>query len=188
MTKPEEREPAAAVAPTSRALSEVAPSRRASALETTEEPERDVIFCMLGTVTRSGGWIPPEFIDVTAGLGNVKLDFVQAALPVGITEIQVNAVLGNVEIVVPAHVEVDLSGYSILGSLEHRVRKTPLHERIFQWLKGDRRQARPDPGPKTAVDRPEPASEEEAADPADEPVVLIVRAWSVLGNIRIERV
>lgn len=187
MTKPQERDPSAAITPSSRALSpaEGAVSRRATDLETTEEPERDVIFCVLGSVTRSGGWIPPELIDVTAGLGNVKLDFAQAALPVGITEIQVNAVLGNVEIVVPAHVEVDLSGYSILGSLEHRVRKQPLHERIFRWLRGDR--GRPLPEPSTAI-TPKTRSEDEGTDPSSEAVVLIVRAWSVLGNIRIERV
>ena len=156
---------------------------RPSAVDTNEPPERDVVFCVLGNVSRTGDWVPPEIVSATSWLGDVKLDFTEASLPSGITEVDATAILGSVEIKVPRHVEVDLSGYSFLGSLEHRVQTEPVHEKILNWFRGDRsgrgeREIPAGPPPRALA----------AADEAEEPVVLVIRGFAVLGNVSIKRV
>ena len=92
---------------------------------------------------------------------------------------------------VPRSVEVDLSGYSILGSLEHRVQAEPLHQRILNWLRGDRSSRGADEsGAKLAAGAaPDAAAVATTTDaPPPEPVVLVIRGFAILGNVSIKRV
>jgi hypothetical protein len=55
-------------------------------------------------------------------LGSAELDFREARLPPGIVEVEVEAVLGSVEITVPPHLAVEAEGGAVLGSFEHVAR------------------------------------------------------------------
>jgi hypothetical protein len=62
----------------------------------------------------------PEVLEVRAWFGAAKLDFTQALLAPGLTTIDVSAVFGSVEIIVPADLEIELVASALLGSVEQR--------------------------------------------------------------------
>jgi hypothetical protein len=61
----------------------------------------------------------------SAVLGSVTLDLRQAVLPGPDVEIEARAILGSVTVIVPAGVEVDVSGTGILSSEDLQVDGTP---------------------------------------------------------------
>lgn len=73
-----------------------------------------VVSLMSGTVRR-GGWIPPQRLYVTAIMGGSDLDFREARLRPGITEVFVMGVMGGVDIIVPPDLPVEVSGIAIMG-------------------------------------------------------------------------
>ena len=53
-------------------------------------------------------------------MGGCKLDFRDAQLGPGVTEVWVLAIMGNVEIIAPPDFQVDCSGIGIMGGFDHR--------------------------------------------------------------------
>ena len=84
--------------------------------------ERKRILAVLGSVERRGPWTPARHNRVVATLGNVVLDFREASLAAGAIEVEVRAVLGNVEIIVPPWLAVEMDGTAVLGNVEHAER------------------------------------------------------------------
>jgi hypothetical protein len=75
-----------------------------------------VALSVLGNVERRGRWSLPRYGRALSVLGNIELDMRDVVFPPGVTELVVNAVFGNVEIVVPPELAVETSGSGILGS------------------------------------------------------------------------
>jgi hypothetical protein len=73
---------------------------------------------ILGSVERRGLWAVSGSSGALAVLGSVVIDLRDVVLPPGVTTIQVSAVLGSVEIIVPPNLAVESDGSSILGSFE----------------------------------------------------------------------
>ncbi len=73
---------------------------------------------ILGSVERRGQWAVSRSSGALAVLGSVVIDLRDVVLPPGVTTIQVSAVLGSVEIIVPPHLAVESDGSGILGSFE----------------------------------------------------------------------
>ncbi len=82
---------------------------------------------ILGSVERRGQWAVSGSSGALAVLGSVVIDLRDVVLPPGITVIQVSAVLGSIEIIVPPNLAVESDGTSILGSFEgiQRVPRDP---------------------------------------------------------------
>src|SRR5450755_233773 len=82
---------------------------------------------ILGSVERRGQWAVSGSSGALAVLGSVVIDLRDVVLPPGITVIQVSAVLGSIEIIVPPNLAVESDGSSILGSFEgiQRVPRDP---------------------------------------------------------------
>lgn len=74
----------------------------------------------LGGVERKGRWIPARQNYAVAVMGGVNLDFREALLPPGVTEVWVFTAMGGAEIIVPPGLAVESDGVAILGSFEHR--------------------------------------------------------------------
>lgn len=100
-------EPAAAEAP--RARPAVGLARRS----------RQALLAILGGTTRRGRWTPAEQSTVVAIMGGAQIDFRDALLPPGETEIRCFAFWGGIEIIVPPDLVVDVDGVAILGGFEH---------------------------------------------------------------------
>jgi hypothetical protein len=80
---------------------------------------------LLSSLVRQGRWRLAPRNRFSAVLGSVKLDLREAILPGPELEIELRAVMGSVEVLVPEGVEVDLVGGAALSSQEVRVEGVP---------------------------------------------------------------
>ena len=81
--------------------------------------ERSFVMAALGGVDRKGRWIPARQNYCVALMGGLCLDFREALLPPGETEVWVFSVMGGTEIIVPPGLTVESDGVAILGGFEH---------------------------------------------------------------------
>lgn len=72
---------------------------------------------ILGSLERHGQ-LAARSSGALAVLGSVVIDLRDVALPPGITTLQISAVLGSVEVIVPPNLAVESEGQSVLGSFE----------------------------------------------------------------------
>lgn len=101
-----------------------APSQPRTALPS-EVRENQVMVAIMGGVDRKGQWTPARRTFVIAFMGGAVIDLRDAILPPGETEIAVFTIWGGVEIIVPPHVNVDVSGVAIMAGFEQRPVTTP---------------------------------------------------------------
>ena len=78
-------------------------------------PDRQGVMACLSNAKRNGGWVLPRLFRALAIMGEVKLDLRDVHLGAGTSEIQVRAVLGNIEITVPHNLRVECDGTPFLG-------------------------------------------------------------------------
>jgi len=81
--------------------------------------ESEVVVAILGGSSRRGHWRPARKNYAIAIMGGTELDFREAALPPGVTEVQVWTMWGGVEIIVPPGVNVESHGLALLGGFDH---------------------------------------------------------------------
>ena len=129
------------------------------------DEQRETVVAVFGDSSRSGAWLPRDRVNAVAGFGNVRLDFCEADLPEGATEVRAFAVFGNVELLVPRDLEVELNGVSVFGSIKHQSDKKAGKKLL------DRMLGKPPPPPA-------PAEEEEER-------WLVVQGWAVFGNVEV---
>ena len=84
---------------------------------------RGFLLSVLSGTTRAGRWIPARKSFALGVLGGISLDFREAVLGAGVTDVNVLAVLGSVEIIVPHEMEVD--GMAVLGGFEYQTHAPP---------------------------------------------------------------
>jgi len=90
-------------------------------------PERDEIRVKLGNVERHGVWTVPQELDISVFMGNCELDFREAQLGPGLTTIHCSIKFGNLELVVPETMAVELEVVSIAGNvMQHRETATTI--------------------------------------------------------------
>jgi len=82
--------------------------------------ERGFMVAVLGGTNRAGRWIPARKNYSFAVMGGMALDFREALLPPGDTELWVFTIMGGAEIIVPPGLAVESNGVAILGGFEHR--------------------------------------------------------------------
>ncbi|MFQ5888982.1 MAG: DUF1707 domain-containing protein [Gemmatimonadota bacterium] len=80
--------------------------------------ERGLIVAVLGGHERSGAWTPPRHLYVVAVCGGAELDFREARLPPGVTEVTILALMGGTGVIVPPGLEVHTNGVAIMGGFE----------------------------------------------------------------------
>jgi hypothetical protein len=81
-------------------------------------PERGIVVAFMGGSTRRGPWVVPRRLKVTAIMGGVELDLRGARFAPGVTEFEVLAVMGGVDIHVPPGVRVETVGMAVMGGFE----------------------------------------------------------------------
>lgn len=95
------------------------PARRPLALPGQVSP-REVVIGVMGGSTRRGRWSPARRTTAIAVMGGVELDFRDAVLAPGVTEVHAFAFWGGVQIVAPPDVRVECAGIGIMGGFDHR--------------------------------------------------------------------
>jgi hypothetical protein len=106
-----------------------APATRPAALAR-DIRARDLIVAVMGESSRRGRWTPARSSFVYTLMGGSTLDFREALLGPGVTELSVMTVMGGVEIIVPPQLAVDSSGIGIMGGFSHRADADPGDERL----------------------------------------------------------
>jgi len=88
-------------------------------LERAHTRERDAVIALFGGVERRGAWTLPRHLKASAVFGGIVLDFREASLLPGVTEVQVLALMGGVQIIVPPGLPVEVAGTAIMGGFGH---------------------------------------------------------------------
>lgn len=81
--------------------------------------ESQTLVAVMGGVERRGRWTPAEQTQLIAVMGGGELDFREAQLAPGVTELNVFALMGGFEIIVPPGLAVDCNGVAIMGGFAH---------------------------------------------------------------------
>jgi hypothetical protein len=81
-------------------------------------PERAGTVAFLGSQNRQGDWLLPRLFRVVSVLGNVEIDLTQARVGPGTSRIEIRAVFGNVEIIVPPELRVECDGSGVFANFE----------------------------------------------------------------------
>lgn len=79
---------------------------------------------MFGSIERTGPWAVPQQLRARVVCGNLELDLRDARLAPGLTTIEVDVTMGNVEVIVPPGYQVDVEASSFLGAVEERTERT----------------------------------------------------------------
>lgn len=78
-------------------------------------PPRGVMMAFMSGTERKGSWLCPRVLKVYAVMGGAVIDLREARFAPGVTEIDVIAVMGGVEIIVPRGVRVEALGGAFMG-------------------------------------------------------------------------
>lgn len=106
---PESERPAATAAAAARVAARASPG---------EQRERGFQIAILGGSERKGSWVPPKRLHTFTLMGGAGLDFREARLGPGLTEVTILAVMGGVEVVVPPGLTVETHGFGIMGGFD----------------------------------------------------------------------
>lgn len=87
-----------------------------------DRADHDLVLALMCGVERSGSWTPPRNMHAVAVMGGAELDFREARFPEGETVVNVLAVMGGVDIVVPPGLRVVCGGIPLMGGFD-RVRR-----------------------------------------------------------------
>jgi hypothetical protein len=87
--------------------------------EPADRRESQTMVAVMGGVTRRGRWTPARQNRLFAPMGGAELDFREAELGAGVTELTIVAFMGGAEIIVPPGLAVECNGVGIIGGFEH---------------------------------------------------------------------
>ena len=83
-----------------------------------DRPERQALWAVMGGVQRAGRWMVPRHTTLHCLAGGISLDFREADLAPGVTELTIICLMGGVEIIVPPNLNVEVAGSAILGGFD----------------------------------------------------------------------
>lgn len=81
--------------------------------------ETQHFIAIMGGHEKRGLWQPAQKTYCYAFMGGVELDFREALLPPGETELTIIAIMGGAQIIVPPDLRVDCDGIAIMGGFDH---------------------------------------------------------------------
>ena len=83
--------------------------------------ESKTFLALLSGTSRKGAWRPARKTNVLAFMGGLDLDFREALMPPGTSEINIFCMMGGVDIKVPPGLRVENRGFAIMGGFEDNV-------------------------------------------------------------------
>ncbi|PWI45839.1 DUF1707 domain-containing protein [Streptomyces sp. ICBB 8177] len=116
------------------------PAESAAATVTPTAPVKDLVRLQAtsGNLERGGPWAVPRRLEVETTSGNVLIDLTTAAISHPELDLAISVRSGNVRLVVPPDVMVDVDAVSVRsGSIRHRVHPDPaLPRRLTVTMSG----------------------------------------------------
>ena len=98
---------------------EVRRTREYTMTSAADVEERSFVIACLGGSSRRGHWTPARRNYAVAVMGGAELDFREAVFGPGVTEVQVYALWGGVDVIVPPGINVESRGIALLGGFDH---------------------------------------------------------------------
>jgi hypothetical protein len=95
------------------------PARLSNKRTAAHTRDKELVVAVMGGSGRKGGWNPARHNYAVAIMGGVELDFREAVMGPGVTDLQVFTWWGGVEIIVPPSMRVESHGIALLGGFEH---------------------------------------------------------------------
>ncbi len=83
-----------------------------------EVPQQRSVVAIFGAAQRKAGWTAARKLKVVTIFGGAELDFRDARLGRGVTDVRVTSVFGGVKIIVPPGLPVEVEGVGIMGAFE----------------------------------------------------------------------
>jgi hypothetical protein len=80
---------------------------------------------IFGPARRDGRWVVPETLTVTAVRSTVEVDFREAILQVSQVRVNVTIFVGNVYLIIPDGIRVEMSGRAVLGGYRATGKNAP---------------------------------------------------------------
>lgn len=77
-----------------------------------------ILAAFLGGTGRRGAWTPARQISALAMMGGLEIDFREARFGPGTTDLNVLALMGGVEIIVPPGLRVECEGFGLMGGFD----------------------------------------------------------------------
>lgn len=81
----------------------------------------EMFLGILSGASRSGIWKPARKNRVFALMGGIDLDFSEAVLPPGVTDVEFLCLMGGLDIIVPEGINVEVKGLPIMGGIDKKV-------------------------------------------------------------------
>ncbi|MDB4958434.1 MAG: hypothetical protein JWO36_6003 [Myxococcales bacterium] len=92
------------------------------AIDDPKRAETTKLRVIMGTVERRSRWTVPRKLNVRVMWGNAELDFREASIAPGVTTIEVRVLMGNLELILPPWLAIDVDASSFAGNVEERHR------------------------------------------------------------------
>lgn len=89
------------------------------------EAPPQTVYAVFGGVDRRGSWTVPRRLKVVAMMGGANLDLREARFPRGVIDLEVKAIFGGVQILVPPGLAVEVQGTAIMGGFQNVNRSPP---------------------------------------------------------------
>jgi hypothetical protein len=96
-----------------------------TAIDDPERADTRRLRVVMSAIERRGRWTVPRSLDLRVLWGNAELDFREASLGPGITTIHVRVFMGNLEVVLPPGLAIEVDVSSFAGSVTERHRVPP---------------------------------------------------------------
>ncbi len=96
-----------------------APTPSHGATAAADVKDKEFVVAVLGSSGRAGRWQPARKNYAVTVCGGAELDFRDAIMPPGVTELHVFTMCGGVDIIVPPGMTVESHGIALLGGFEH---------------------------------------------------------------------
>jgi Cell wall-active antibiotics response 4TMS YvqF/Domain of unknown function (DUF1707) len=89
--------------------------------------DRKTLTVMFSHMERTGHWVVPRHLELKSLFGVVVLDFRDASIAAGVTTLDIAATFGNIELLLPPWLSIDVDVASLGGTVEerHRVPREP---------------------------------------------------------------
>ncbi len=97
------------------------------AIDDPSRAARKKLAVWFGNVERKGSWSVPRQLDTRVVFGSGVLDFRDASIGPGTTTVTIGVTFGNLELILPPGLAIDVDVSSLAGNVEerHRVPRTP---------------------------------------------------------------
>jgi hypothetical protein len=95
-----------------------APAEGPVAINRGEVRESKTYVAVLSGTGRKGAWRPARRTNIVTFMGGLDLDFREALMPPGTSEVNIFCLMGGVDIKVPPGLKVENRGFAIMGGFE----------------------------------------------------------------------